>query len=117
MRTRWLLPLLIGCGMLATGAARANGSASGVITYFIPFVYNGVEMVAVRLTTMSNVPVCGTANRFVMSSSDPKYKTVIAMLLGAHFSGSPIFIHGQGTCSNYVGSEDLAYACLGPDPC
>jgi len=118
MHSKWLPSLLIGIGLAVSSSAQASGSASGLITYFVPFVSGGVEMFAVRLTTMSTLPACNTATRFVMSAADPKFRTTVAALLGAHFSGTSIFIHGQGTCTTYDNaSEDLAYICLGTDPC
>ena len=115
-KLRRVFGVLLGLALL-TGA-HANGSAVGTVTYFVPFTFNGVEGFVVRLTTMSTPAACSTSNRFIMMNTDPKYKTTLAAVMGAHFSGSSIFIRGTGSCTQYDNaSEDLAYVCLGPDPC
>ena len=61
---------------------------------------------------------CNTDGRFVITASDPKYKTVLAAMMGAYFSGSAVFARGQGTCNIYGGSEDLSNMCFnGGVPC
>jgi hypothetical protein len=118
MRSRFIAALAA-AGMLAGALpVQANGSASGLITYLVSFTSNGTEMLVVRLSSMTNLPSCASSSRFVLSAADPKFKTVMAALLSAHFTASPIVINGKGTCTTYdAASEDLASVCLGPDAC
>ena len=114
--SRKLLGALLGFALMS--AAQANGLASGTVVYFVPFVYNNHEGFVVRLTTMSTPAACSTSNRFIMMDTDMKYKTTLAAVMGAALAGSFIRIHGTGACTMYDNaSEDLAYACLGSDPC
>lgn len=118
MGKRGFILLCVCLGLATATAAQANGAANGTVTYFVPFTYNGVEGFVVRLTTMSTPAACSTSNRFIMMNTSASYKTTLAAVLGAHFSGSSIFIRGTGSCTQYDNaSEDLAYVCLGPDPC
>lgn len=98
--------------MLTFGVARAAGSGSGTVANITPIVLNGTEFFVVTLSTMSGQPACADGSRFALSASDPKYKSVLAILLGAYFSGSSVFARGLGTCNLYASSEDLGYVCL-----
>jgi len=104
--------------MLMVGVARA-GTGSGAVTNITPIVLNGTEMFVVTLSTMNESPTCdGSSPRFALSASDPKYKSVMALLLGAYFSGASVFARGLGTCNLYSSAEDLSYVCLnGGVPC
>jgi hypothetical protein len=53
-RTRRILGVLLGLAMVAS--SHAAGVASGTVTYFTFFTYNGVEGFVVRLTGMSSQP-------------------------------------------------------------
>jgi hypothetical protein len=103
-------------GLLISALAQA-GSGNGQITYFVPFVINGQEAFVFRLSTMSGAPACSSGNRFALTAADPRYKTIVAAIIGASLSGASIFAWGSGSCTTYAGSEDLSYICLGPDPC
>jgi hypothetical protein len=103
--------------VLAAPFVTANvqaGTGLGKITYFVSFNIGGSEAFVVRLDSMSPAG-CATGNRFVLTDTDRRFKTITAMIMGAHYC--PIRLIGAGSCSLYVGSEDLAYACMGDDPC
>ena len=103
--------------ILGIGAAEA-GSGTGRVTYFVSMTLNGQEAFVVRFSTMNGIASCNSASRFVMTAADPKYKTTLAILLGAWLSGNTTaFVYGTGSCTIYSGSEDLMYACAGGDPC
>jgi hypothetical protein len=104
--------------MLALGTAQA-GTGSGTVINITPAVINGTEFFSVVLSTMNGAFPCGGTARFVLSATDPRYKTIIAMLLGAYFSGASVYANGAGTGNTYPGgAEDLAYVCLdGGAPC
>jgi hypothetical protein len=104
--------------MLALGTAQA-GTGSGTVTNITPAVSNGTEFFVVTLSTMSGQPSCTSSSRLALSATDPRYKTIISILLGAYFSGASVYANGAGTCNTYPGgAEDLAYVCLdGGAPC
>ena len=105
--------------ILAFGTAEA-GTGSGTVTNITPVAVNGVEFSVITLSTMSGTPVCANGSaRFALSATDPRYKTIITLLLGAYFAGASVYANGAGTCNTYPGgAEDLSYVCLdGGTPC
>ncbi|HKS72847.1 MAG TPA: hypothetical protein VJQ82_06580 [Terriglobales bacterium] len=98
-------------GILSCTGAQA-GVASGQVTYFVSGSVNGVEILYVRLSTMSGMAGCVTANRFVMTAASPAFKTTVAMIVATYASGGSMFIDGAGTCNTSAGSEDLSSACF-----
>ena len=110
-----LLGLL--AALLAFASAEA-GTGSGTVTNITPGLLNGTEIFVLTLSTMSGQPSCASTARFAFSSTDPRYRSILAILLGSYFSGSSVFARGADTCNTYGGSEDLAYVCLdGGVPC
>jgi len=104
----WVVAALWSSGLAL--AQSGGGTGSGTVLNFTPAVSNGVEFYVLTLSSMSTAS-CATTGRFALSSSDPKYKTTVAILLGAYFSGTSVFARGLATCTVYGGSEDLAYVC------
>jgi hypothetical protein len=104
--------------ILALSTAQA-GTGSGTVTNFTPAVNNGTEFFVVTLLTMNGPFSCGGIARFALSAADPRYKTIVSILLGAYFSGASVYAYGAGTCNTYSGgAEDLAQLCLdGGVPC
>lgn len=113
---RFIYGLLV--ATLAWGTAQA-GTASGTVVSFTPVTQqNGTEFFVLTLSNRSNAPACATSSRLALSATDAKYKTVVAMLLGAYFTGASVYAVGEGTCNTYGDSEDLQYVCLnGGTPC
>jgi len=119
MMKRWLT-LLAGCTcVLGVTSAEATGTGTGSITNLTSFTFNGVEMFTLTMSSMSSpFAACAHSNRFIISAQDPKFKTVLAMLLGAYYSGSSVIVYGGGTCNTYDGaSEDINGACVSTTSC
>jgi len=95
------------------------GSGGGQIVSFTPVVSNGTEFVVFVVQDMnSDKASCNTDVRFTLSAADPKYKSVLAAMMGSYFSGTSIFVRGKGTCTTYAGNEDVSYVCFnGGVPC
>ena len=106
---RYIVGLVV--TLLLTGAIQA-GTGSGTVVNITPAVLNGTEMFVVTFSTMSSQPTCASSSRFALSASDPKYKSVFAILIGAYFSGASVFARGLGSCNLYAETEDLGYVCL-----
>ena len=119
--TRLLTASLVGCALLQASPLSVAGSASGIVTYFVPFDIGGQEAFVFRLSTMnSDAPACNTSNRFVVTAANPRFKMFFASILAASMSNTPIYVYGSGSCTIYDNaSENLAYICLGstPYPC
>jgi hypothetical protein len=109
-RTKYALRLAA-LALTVSGLAEASGSGSGTVTNFTPTETGGVEFFVVTLASMTGMASCATTARFALSASDPKYRTTVAILLAAYYSGASVFARGLGTCNTYAGSEDLAYVC------
>jgi len=117
---RWFFALCC----LGYSAANHAGTGSGQIVAFTPVALaNGTEFFVVTLQNMTGQPPCaggvGTPPfRFALSAADPKYKTTLAAMMAAYFSGSSVYAVGLGTCNTYSQSEDLGYMCFnGGVPC
>lgn len=110
--------LLASLGLAMTSHVASAGSSSGVITGVISYhCAPAVECVFVQASAHANHAACNVSSRFVISGSDPKFKTTVALLLGAYFSGTPVILYGTGACTTSSNSEDLSHACTGTIPC
>lgn len=103
--------LLIVAVAFSAGRVHA-GTGTGTVVNLTPSALSGTEFFVLTLSSMTGQPSCATSGRFALSSSVPTYKTIVAGLLGAYFSGATIFVRGLGTCDLYAGTEDVAYVCF-----
>jgi hypothetical protein len=123
MLTTCLKPKTIGHALLIFAVAFSAepvlaGTGSGTVVNLTPSALSGTEFFVLTLSTMTGQPTCATSGRFALSSTAPTYRTIVAGLLGAYFSGATIFVRGLGTCDTYTGTEDIGNVCFdGGTPC
>ena len=105
------------CALLVT-PAQANGLGTGRITGWAPSTSGGnPEFVVLSVETITGTPPCNTTARFSISSTDPKYKTVVAGIIAAFHAGTPVRVFGLGTCNVWSNAEDVTYICFGNVAC
>lgn len=107
------LRVLVAIAFTAVSTPADAGTGRGVLLGVLPYSCSPAECFFVQSTTNSGLPSCNTSGRFVISVSDPKYKTVVATLLAAYHAQTPVTLYGAGTCSTWSNAEDLAYVCVG----
>lgn len=115
MRKIWALSML-----MATGAVAQSGQpglATGNVTGFIAGDSNGAAIFVFTTATWNAWASCNTTRRFVLSSSDPKYKDAVATILEAYATGASVTAIGLGSCNALGNAEDLNYVCVGTIPC
>jgi hypothetical protein len=83
------------------------GTGRGALLGALPYTCPGGECFFVQATSNTGLAACNTSGRFVMSASDPKYKTTVAALLAAYHSQTPVTLYGAGTCNTWSNAEDL----------
>lgn len=96
----------------------ASGSGTGSILGYIPSTTGSAqEFFVVSTSAITGTPSCNTSSRFALSSADPKYKSTLASVMAAFYSGAQVHIVGNGTCNVFSNAEDIAYICFGSIPC
>jgi hypothetical protein len=115
MRKLWVLPALM--ATTAVAGSGQTGLATGVVTGFISGDPSGTAIFVFTTATWSTWASCNTTQRFVLSSTDPKYKDAVATILEAHATGTPVTAIGSGSCNALSNAEDLNYVCVGAIPC
>ena len=105
------------CALLIT-TAQAAGLGTGVITGYAPSTSGGApEFIVFSVEILTGTPACNTTARFSISSTDAKYKTVVAGIMAAFHTGTPVRVVGFGTCNIWSNAEDVSYVCFGNVPC
>lgn len=115
---------LFRCALLLATAyqvALASGTATGTVTTYVTGSQAGQEYLLVYFSSIANQPTCARgpgaqAGRFILTASAPNYKSVLATVVAAYFSGTPLLAEGLGTCSSWPNTDDLAYVCPGVGP-
>lgn len=96
--------------------AKAESYQSAKVIGFIPYDFQGRELFFVQIE--GNVSGgCNTTGRFVIDSSQPRFKSVRAAIMASFYAQLPIVAAYTQTCNTYPNSWDLAYVCVGPIPC
>jgi len=91
-------------------------SQSAKITGFVPYDFQGKELFFVQIE--GNVAGgCNTTGRFVIDSSQPRFKSVRAAIMASFYAQLPIVVAYANTCNTYPNSWDLSYVCVGSIPC
>jgi hypothetical protein len=103
--------------MLVTASIASAGTATGVVTGYVPFNDATTAIFLFRVDSLSGAPPCNTSARFAISDSDPKYKETVAAVMSAYATGASVYAVGHGTCNTWSNSEDLYYFCVGTISC
>ncbi len=99
-------------GLEGSSAFAATPTAAvGPITTFTTAVQGSQEVLVIYFASLSG-PSCGTS-RYIYSSSQPNYKSVLATVMAAYFAGTSVYAQGAGSCSIWNNTEDLSYLCPG----
>jgi hypothetical protein len=113
-----VLKRTITTALIFLGTATASaGTATGVVTGYVPFHDGTTAIFLFRVEIPSNTPSCNTSARFAISENDEKYKETVAAVMSAHAAGSPVYAVGYGSCNTWSNSEDLYYLCVGTISC
>lgn len=91
-------------------------SPSAKITGFVPYDFQGKELFFVQIEG-SVAGGCNTTGRFVIDSSQPRFKSVRATIMASFYAQLPIVVAYANTCNTYSNSWDLLYVCVGSIPC
>jgi hypothetical protein len=104
-------------GLLAAASVHAS-TITGKIAGWIPYSAGSEELLFLSIDqSPANLPACNTTVRYVIGSSDPRFKGTRAAVIAAHAAGQTVKVVGKGTCSAFSNSEDIAYVCVGNIPC
>lgn len=101
--------------LLLSTLALAESQTAKVVGY-IPYDANGKQFFFVAL--QGNVTSgCNSTGRFVIDSSQLRFKGVQAAVMAAYHSGSEITVQYAPTCNTFGNTFDLVYVCVGTIAC
>jgi len=97
--------------LLGGSGAVLGESGTGTVTGYISSYTGSTEVFLVATSDVTGThAVCNNTGRFVVSPAHPAYKTILATLLAAYTTGSPVIVVGAGTCNTFPNNaEDIAY--------
>jgi hypothetical protein len=96
--------------------ANAENFQTGKVIGYIPSDFQGKELFFVQIEGNATGG-CNTTSRFVIDSSQPKFKSVRAAIMASFYSQVPIVAVYNQTGNTFPNSWDLLYVCVGPIPC
>ncbi|MES2206721.1 MAG: hypothetical protein V4525_07995 [Pseudomonadota bacterium] len=106
--------IFLGFTEFANSASLA-GISTGYLSYADPaYVANETFFFQVNTSTSTG---CNTTARFAINSTSKNFKTLIATVMAAHASGTPMTVNYSANCTTYPNSYDANYVCVGSLPC
>lgn len=91
-------------------------SDSVKVTGFVPYDFQGKELFFVQIEGNASGG-CNITSRFVIDSTQPRFKSVRAAIMASFYAQVPIRVAYAQTCNTYPNAWDLLYVCVGPIPC
>ena len=88
--------------------ASADGSVGNAIitSIYINLQLGSLAFVTVNITKTNN-PTCSASNQFVLTLGSSIQNQLLATLLAARATQTPVTLIGEGSCNAYAGVEDL----------
>jgi hypothetical protein len=111
--------ILMACVSLVAMNANAYPLVAGIVTGYLSAgtsVGQANEMFFFQITNQPGGG-CNTTNRFAINSTNNNFKTLVASVMAAYTTQTPINVQWQSTCNTWPNSYDANYVCVGSIPC